>query len=149
MFLLVLLMVIRNLISPEVRVYTKPPRKKRDGGSGFKSKGRYWSKVPNALRRINTQRHLQFLERKGLSHCGKENCKYCPPLADLESKAPCSVSPAPTNSGPSDQGFSKRTYRFNGYLGEEKYIEVRPNPISKEPRFKNKIAEMIWRSKNN
>ena len=137
-------MVMKKVICPQVRVNTIPARKKKNGGSGFLSKGRYWSKVPNALKRINTQRHLQFLERKGKSHCGKEDCKYCPPLADLKSSEPRSMSPAP-----SDQGFSKRKYIFKGYMSEEQYVEVRPNRVPKEPKFRNKVEEFLWRSKNN
>ena len=115
----------------EEKVRSNPvsPRKKLNGGSGQHAKKCYWG-FRSPLRRINEERKKRAEEKR-------------------KSKAPCPVSPAPTNSGPSAHGFSKRTYRFNGYLGEEKYIEVRPNPISKEPRFKNKIAEMIWRSKNN
>ena len=92
--------VMKKVFDAKVRVNTEREREKKNGGTGFKSKGKYWSTVPNALRRINTQRHLQFLERKGLSHCGKETCKICPPLADL--KAPRSMSPAPSVAGPSD-----------------------------------------------
>ena len=28
-------------------------------------------------------------------------------------------------------------------MAEEKFIEVRPNPISKEPKFRNKVEEFI------
>ena len=140
-------MVMKKVICAQVRVNMIPARKKRNGGSGFLSKGRYWSKVPNVLKRINTQRHLQFLERKGLSHCGKETCKICPPLADL--KAPCPASPVPSVRDSSDRGFTKRKYVFRGYMADEEFTEVTPAPMNQEPRFKNKIEEMIWRSKNN
>ena len=50
---------------------------------------------------------------------------------------------------PVDHGFSKTKYQFKGYMGEEQYVEVPPNPISKEPKFRNKIEEYLWRSKNN
>ena len=139
--------IVKNVKDAKVRDNTEVPREKKNGGTGFKSKGKYWSKVPNALRRINTQRHLQFLERKGKTHCGKEGCKYCPPLADL--KAPCPATPAPTNSGPSDQGFTKRKYVFRGYMSDEEFTEVKPNPMHQEPKFKNKIEEYLWRSKKN
>ena len=59
------------------------------------------------------------------------------------------MSPAPSVTGPSDHGFTKRKYVFRGYMAEEKFIEVRPNPISKEPKFRNKVEEFLWRSKNN
>ena len=40
--------------------------------------------------------------------------------------------------------------KFQGYgYGSEPYVEVKPAPMNQEPRFKNKIEEMIWRSKNN
>ena len=48
-----------------------------------------------------------------------------------------------------DHGFSKRKYEFKGCMAEGKFIEVPPNPISKEPKFRNKIEEYLWRSKNN
>ena len=115
--------------SEKVRIKPVKTRKKLTGGSGMHAKKNYWG-FRSPLKRINDERKKRAEEKK-------------------KSKAPCSVSPAPTNSGPSAHGFSKRTYRFNGYLGEEKYIEVRPNPISKEPRFKNKIEEYLWRSKKN
>ena len=59
------------------------------------------------------------------------------------------MSPAPSVTGPSDHGFTKRKYVFRGYMAEEKFIEVKPNPMSREPRFRNKIEEYLWRSKNN
>ena len=55
----------------------------------------------------------------------------------------------PPVARPVDHGFSKTKYRFKGYMGEEQYVEVPPNPISKEPKFRNKIEEYLWRSKNN
>ena len=39
------------------------------------------------------------------------------------------MPPAPSVAGPSDQGFSKRKYIFKGYMSEEQYVEVPPNPI--------------------
>jgi len=45
---------------------------------------------------------------------------------------------------PVDHGFSKTKYRFKGCMAEEKFIEVRPNPISKEPKFKNWIEREIF-----
>ena len=29
------------------------------------------------------------------------------------------------------------------------YVEVKPNPTTKEPKFRNKVEEYLWRSKNN
>ena len=45
---------------------------------------------------------------------------------------------------PVDHGFSKTKYQFKGYMGEEQYVEVPPNPISKEPKFKNWIEREIF-----
>ena len=128
-------MVMKKVICPEVRVNTKLQRKKKNGGSGFLSKGRYWSKVPNALKRINTQRHLQFLERKRKSHCGKEDCKYWPPLAGLKPSESRSMSPAPSVARPSDHGFTRSKYVFRGYMADEEFTEVKPGLMNQEPRL--------------
>ena len=41
----------------------------------------------------------------------------------------------------------QRKYQFKGYMADEEFIEVTPAPMNQEPRFKNKIEEMIWRAK--
>ena len=84
------------------------------------------------------------LNKKGISHCGKKDCKYCPPLTDLKPHEPRSMSPALSVARPSDHGFTRRKYVFKGYMSEDNaYIEVKPNPMTHEPRFKNKIEEYI------
>ena len=112
----------------EEKVRSKPvsPRNKLNGGSGMHAKKNYWG-FRSPLKRINEERKKRAEEKK-------------------KSNDPCPVSPV---ARPTDHGFSKRKYEFKGYMADEKYIEVRPNRISKEPRFKNKVEEFLWRSKNN
>ena len=116
--------------SEKVRIKPVSTRKKLNGGSGQHAKKCYWG-FRSPLRRINEERKKRAEEKK-------------------KSNDPCPVSPAPSVVGPSDQGFTKRKYVFRGYMSEDNdYVEVKPNPTTKEPKFKNKIEEMIWRSKNN
>ena len=115
----------------EEKVRSKPvsPRKKLNGGSGQHAKKCYWG-FRSPLRRINEERKKRAEEKR-------------------KSNDPCPVSPTPSVRGPSDQGFTKRKYVFRGYMADEEFVEVKPAPMNQEPRFKNKIEEYLWRSKNN
>ena len=106
--------------SEKVRIKPNNNGKKLNGSSGMHAKKNYWG-FRSPLRRINEERKKRAEEKK-------------------KSNDPCPVSPV---ARPTDHGFSKRKYQFKGYMADEKYIEVRPNPISKEPKFRNKIEEYI------
>ena len=75
------------------------------------------------------------LNKKGISHCGKKDCKYCPPLTDLKPHEPRSMSPALSVARPSDHGFTRRKYVFRGYMADEEFTEVKPAPMNQEPRL--------------
>lgn len=79
-------------------------------------------------RRINEERKKRALEKR-------------------QTKAPCSMSPAPSIGGPPAHGFSKRKYQFKGYMAEDKFIEVKPAPMNHAPKFKNKIEEYLYRGR--
>ena len=103
---------------------------KRNSGNGFHSKSRYWS-AGSQLKNINDQRHKARLEKES-----KENAKE---VFEEERVRSTRVL---------NDDRPRRKFRGYGY-SDEPYIEVKPAPMNQEPRFKNKIEEMIWRSKNN
>ena len=103
---------------------------KRNSGNGFHSKSRYWS-AGSQLRNLNDARHRARLEREA-----KENAKEV-----YQEERVRSVRTL-------NDDRPRRKFRGFGY-GSEPYVEVIPAPMHQEPRFKNKIEEYLWRSKNN
>ena len=103
---------------------------KRNSGNGFHSKSRYWS-AGSQLKNINDQRHKLKLERMA-----KQNAKEV-----YQEERVRSVRTL-------NDDRPRRKFQGYGY-SKPPTIEVTPARMHQEPRFKNKIEEMIWRSKKN
>ena len=114
--------------SEKVRVKPISNGKKRNGGSGMHAKKCYWG-FRSPLRRINEERKARAeAKRKPLE--------------------PRSVSQPSHSLRNMDQGFSKKKYIFKGYMSEgNDYVEVKPNPVFREPKFKNWVEQEIYRVK--
>ena len=115
---------------PKIREPSCLNKVKRNSGNGFHSKSRYWS-AGSQLKNINDARHRARLEREA-----KENAKEVYQEEKIRSVRTF------------NDDRPRRKFRGFGY-GSEPYVEVIPAPIKREPKFRNKIQEMIWRSKNN
>ena len=135
----------------ELRVYMVPVQKDPSqsvikksvvarSGRGFHSKSRY---KLSQLRNINERRYLDYLKKQNKTRCDNPDCTYCEsPLIHAQSI----TEHQPTIS---DKEPRRSRYRFYGYTEDVPTIEVVPNRPRREVAFKNKIEEMIWRSKNN
>ena len=117
-------------MSTKSRVPCSLNKVKRRSGRGFHSASRYYA-YGSALRLINEKRKKQKLERMARETAREEfQNERVRSTRVLNDDRP------------------RRKFRGYGY-GSEPYVEVKPAPMHQEPRFKNKIEEMIWRSKKN
>ena len=136
----------------ELRVFMVPAQKDPSGsvskkapvsrsGRGYHSKSRY---KLSQLRNINERRHLDYLKKQNKKHCGDPSCEYCPESSLIREAPRVERQPRIRNQEP-----RRSRYKFYGYTESVPTIEVVPNRPRREVAFKNKIQEMIWRSKKN
>ena len=122
--------------NPSQSVIKKTPVSR--SGRGHHSKSRY---KLSQLRNINERRHLDYLKKQNKTRCDNPDCTYCEsPL--IREQSITERQPRIRNQEP-----RRSRYRFYGYTETESTVEVVPNRPRREVAFKNKIEEMIWRSK--
>ena len=109
---------------------SRVPSLKKRSGRGFHSASRYWA-YGSQLRLINEKRKKQKLERMAKETAREE-------FQNERVKSTRVIN----NDRP------RRKFQGFGY-SDEPYIEVKPNPMHQEPRFKNKVEEYLWRMRNN
>ena len=115
---------------PKIHEPCSSNKVKRNSGNGFHSKSRYWS-AGSQLKNINDLRHRHRLEKEA-----KENARKV-----FQEERVRSVRTL-------NDDRPRRKFQGYGY-SEPPTIEVEVPRSPKPLTFKNKIEEMIWRSKNN